>query len=344
MTVLLSELAELVGGAVGGDGCLVITGAAVLRSAGPGEITFADRPALLEQVARSSATAVVVPKELQPEGKAYIAVENARTAFAQIVSRFRPTRTATRQGISPAAVVSPTARIAEDVEIAAGAVIGEDVEIGPGSTIHPGVCVMSSCRIGARVTLYPRVVLYEHTLLGNDVIVHAGAVLGAHGFGFELRDGRHTSAPQLGNVEVGDHVEIGANSTIDRGTYGPTRIGEGTKIDNLVMIGHNCQIGRHNLLCAQVGIAGSCVTGDYVVMAGQVGIRDHTEICDRVMIGAQSGVSGSINAPGKYLGSPAVPARLGMQIIFALQRLPELQKQLGGRGSDSTGNSSAAHP
>ncbi len=328
MTLLLSELAELVGGAIGGDGELVITGAAILRTAGPGQITLVDRPALLEQVARSAATAVVVPSDMRPEGKAYIAVANARQAFAQIVSRFRPSRTHSKVGISPLAHVSPTAILADDVEVHAGAVIEDDVVIGPGGIIHAGVCVMGGCHLGERVTIYPRAVLYENTLIGNDVIIHAGAILGANGFGYELQQDRHVLSPQLGYVEIGDHVEIGANSTIDRGTFGPTRIGEGTKIDNLVMIGHNCQIGRHNLFCALVGIAGSCVTGDYVVMAGQVGVRDHVEICDRVMIGAQSGVAESIREPGKYLGTPALPSRKGMQVLFAQQRLPDFMKQV----------------
>jgi UDP-3-O-[3-hydroxymyristoyl] glucosamine N-acyltransferase len=328
MTVRLSELAELVGGAIGGDGQLLITGAAILTTAGPGEITFVDRPQLLDQVARSTATAVVVPNDLRPEGKAFIAVENARQAFAQIVSKFQPSRPVKKVGISPVAVVSPTAKLADDVEIRPGAVIEDDVTIGRGTVIHAGVCVMAGCQIGERVTIYPRAVLYENTVVGNDVIIHAGAVLGANGFGYEFQADRHVLSPQLGNVELGDHVEVGANTTIDRGTYGPTRIGEGTKIDNLVMIGHNCQIGRHNLLCGQVGIAGSCVTGDYVVMAGQVGVRDHVEIGNRVMIGAQSGVTEAIREPGKYLGSPAIPARKGMQLVFALQRLPELIKDL----------------
>lgn len=340
MTVRLAELAELVGGAIGGDGQLLITGAAILTTAGPGEITFADRPQLLDQVARSTATAVVVPNDLRPEGKAYIAVDNARRAFAQIVTRFQPARPVRHVGISPAASVSSSARIATDVEIHPGAVIEDDVEIGRGSVIHAGVCLMGGCRLGERVTIYPRAVLYENTIVGNDVVIHAGAVLGANGFGYEFQKDRHVLSPQLGHVELGNNVEVGANTTIDRGTYGPTRIGEGTKIDNLVMIGHNCQIGRHNLLCGQVGIAGSCVTGDYVVMAGQVGVRDHVEIGNRVMIGAQSGVSESIREPGKYLGSPAIPARKGMQILFALQRLPELMKGIGKRNGGSDGGSS----
>ena len=184
------------------------------------------------------------------------------------------------------------------------------------------------CRLGERVTVFPGSVLYENTIVGDRVIVHANVVLGAYGFGYELVDGHHELSPQLGHVEIGDDVEIGAGSTIDRGTYGATRIGEGTKLDNLVMIGHNCQIGRHNLLCAQVGIAGSSDTGDYVVMGGQVGVRDHIQLGDGVMVGAQSGVSESIDQAGRYLGAPAIPLRKEIQALCSRQKLPEMRKQL----------------
>jgi UDP-3-O-[3-hydroxymyristoyl] glucosamine N-acyltransferase len=176
------------------------------------------------------------------------------------------------------------------------------------------------------VTLFPNVVLYEHTIVGNRVTIHAGAVIGAYGFGYQLSEGRHERSPQLGFVAIDDDVEIGANATIDRGTYGPTVIGEGTKIDNLVMIAHNCRIGRHNLICSQVGIAGSCTTGDYVVMAGQVGLRDHVEIGDRVALGAKAGVMHSI-AEGAWVGIPATPEREQMVKLAAVTRLPEMRKE-----------------
>ena len=161
------------------------------------------------------------------------------------------------------------------------ATIGDDVTIGAGSTIHSGVHIMAGSRIGEDVTIFPNAVLYENTVVGARCLIHAGAVLGAYGFGYEQVDGRHQLSAQLGNVELGADVEVGAGTTIDRGTYGPTVIGEGTKIDDQVMVAHNCRIGRHNMLCSQVGIAGSTTTGDYVVMAGQVGVRDHVNIGDR---------------------------------------------------------------
>ena len=165
--------------------------------------------------------------------------------------------------------------MAEDVDVHPLATIGDDVTIGAGSTIHSGVHIMAGSQIGEDVTIFPNAVLYENTVVGPRCLIHAGAVLGAYGFGYEQVEGRHRLTAQLGNVVLGADVEVGAGTTIDRGTYGPTVIGEGTKIDNLVMVAHNCHIGRHNMLCSQVGIAGSTTTGDYVVMAGQVGVRDH---------------------------------------------------------------------
>ena len=166
--------------------------------------------------------------------------------------------------------------------------------IGDGSTIHSGVHIMAGSQIGEDVTIFPNAVLYENTIVGPRCLIHANAVLGAYGFGYGFVDGRHVLSAQLGNVVLGADVEIGAGTTIDRGTYGPTVIGEGTKIDDLVMVAHNCRIGRHNMLCSQVGIAGSTTTGDYVVMAGQVGVRDHVHIGDRAVLGAMAGVTNDV--------------------------------------------------
>jgi len=202
------------------------------------------------------------------------------------------------------------------------------VTIGNRTVIHSGVQIMASCRIGDGTVLFPNVVLYENTVVGSRTLIHAGAVIGAYGFGYTLVEGRHRLSAQLGYVELGDDVEIGACTTIDRGTYGATVIGEGTKIDNHVMIAHNCRIGRHNVICSQVGIAGSTTTGDYVVMAGQVGIRDHVNIGERVTIGAKAGVMNDIPSGATYLGIPATPERQQMLMLAAFQKLPELKKQL----------------
>lgn len=347
MSLSLARIADMVQGQLSGSGEIEISDATILRDAGPDHISLVENVQLADQLARSAAGAVIVPPDYQPPGIPFIAVDSPRTAFAQVVAHFRPAQTAKRIGISSAARISPTAQLADDVDVFPGAHIGDDVHIGRGSTIHSGVCIMSGGRIGNNVTIFPNAVLYEHTRVGDRAIIHAGAILGAYGFGYDSADGCHKLSVQLGYVEIGADAEIGACTTIDRGTYGATSIGAGTKIDNQVMIGHNCRIGRYNLLCAQVGIAGSCTTGDYVVMAGQVGVRDHTAIGDRAQVGAKSGVSTDLDGGQRYLGAPAIPARREMQIIFARQKLPELKRQvreLEKQISDLTSQSTQSQP
>ena len=178
------------------------------------------------------------------------------------------------------------------------------------------------------MTLFPHVVLYDGTILGNRVMIHANAVFGADGFGYRLENGRHVKIPQLGYVEIADDVEIGAGATIDRGTYGPTRIGAGTKIDNLVMVGHNCRIGQHNIMAGQVGLAGSCTTGDYAIMAGQAGIADHVTIGAGAVVGAQTGVSKDVPPRQRVFGTPALPIYDQKRVIASLVNLPGLRKRL----------------
>lgn len=328
MPTTLGEICALVGGELRGPADLVIEGAAPLGQAGPREITLIDRPERLNRVSPSEIAAAVVPKKVEAAPFPIIRVEDVHRAFGLIVSYFRPPRTHQRGGIHPQAIVSPTARIGPDVEIHPLAFIGDEVEIGEGSTIHAGVRILSGCRIGRHVTIFPNAVLYENTVVGDNCIIHAGAVLGAYGFGYSYESGQHVLSSQFGNVVLGNDVEIGANTTIDRGTYGPTTIGEGTKIDNLVMIGHNCQIGKHNLICAQVGIAGSTTTGDYVVMAGQVGVRDHVHIGDGAVLGAMAGVINDVPPNARFVGIPATPEREQMLKQAAFAKLPEMRRQL----------------
>ena len=328
MPIRLAELAEIVCGELTGDGHLLIEGAATLSQATDHDITLADRAQLLDALHQSSACAAIVSAEVIPSNKSYITVEDARAAFARVVREFSPSRQRKKMGISPAAHVDPTAKLGQDTDIHPSAVIEQEVVIGERCVIHSGAVIMSGCQIGNDCEVFPRAVLYPETVLGDRVTIHGGAVIGADGFGFKLVEGRHELAAQLGHVRIGDDVVVGANSTIDRGSYSATRIGDGTKIDNLVMIGHNCQIGRHNLLCAQVGIAGSVTTGDYVVMGGQVGVRDHVEIASGVQLGAQSGVGESISNPGKYLGAPAIPLRKEIQVLLARQKIPEMRREI----------------
>lgn len=328
MAMKLAELAHLVGGKLVGDGDLEITGAATIRDACPGDITLADGTRFLGPLAACAATAAVVPEDLVVAGKSVIGVTNVPAAFHKIVAALQPGTQSHFQGIDPAAQIAPSARLAGDVTVFGHASIGEQVEIGEGSVIHAGVRILAGCRIGRNVTIFPNAVLYENTVVGDRCLIHANAVLGAYGFGYQTIQGRHELSSQLGHVQIGNDVEVGACTTIDRGTYGPTVIGEGTKIDNQVMIAHNCRIGRHNLICSQVGIAGSCTTGDYVVLAGQVGIRDHVAIGDRATLGAKSGVMRDIPADATYLGIPATPERDQMHIMASIAKLPDLRRQV----------------
>lgn len=328
MEARLTELAALVQGRLTGDGNIVVHGASPLDRAGPGEITMLDRAERAQQLDTCRASAVVVPPGVAAGPIPAIEVTDVHRAFAAIVAHFRPPRPPRRPGISPMAIISPTAKLGKDVDVYPLATIGDDVEIGDGSTIHSGVHIMAGCRIGPQVTIFPNAVIYENTVIGPRCIIHAGAVLGAYGFGYSFQGGCYQLSAQLGNVVLGADVEIGAGSTIDRGTYGSTTIGDGTKIDNQVMVAHNCRIGRHNTLCAQVGIAGSTTTGDYVVMAGQVGVRDHVHIGDQAVLGAMAGVINDIPDGARVVGIPATPEREQMIKQAALTKLPEMRRQL----------------
>ena len=222
MDLALGDLANLVGGQLNGDAFIPISGAAIIRDAIAGDITLADKAQLANQLADCRAAAVLVPPDVTPNGLPFVTVSNVHASFAKIVEHFRPRVSNQPNGVSAAAHVSPTAQLGREVVVYPTATIGDDVHVGDRVTIHPGVHILPGSRIGNDVTLFPNVVLYEKTVIGNRVIIHAGAVIGAYGFGYETIDGRHILSAQLGYVVVGDDVEIGAGTTIDRGTYGPT--------------------------------------------------------------------------------------------------------------------------
>ena len=324
----LHQLAQLVGGNLTSAVDPVISGAASIARATSVQITFACTTKHHEQFLASDAAAAIIPKEIETSDKPCIRVENVEVAFAKIASHFKPPIERPNNGISPQAIVSPIASIADDACIHPGAVIMDGVQIGAGSVIFPNVTVMENVCIGENVTVYPNVTIYENTVVGDRSIIHAGAVLGGFGFGYKSDSGQHLLSAQLGNVVLGEDVEIGANSTIDRGTYDSTVIGRGSKLDNLVMIGHNCLVGEHNLLCSQVGIAGSSQTGDYVVMAGQVGVADHLFIGDNSQIGAQAGLMHDVEEGQVIFGSPGKPKREEMRLVASRAKLPEMRKQL----------------
>ena len=328
MTMTLLELAEIVDGELSGNPKLTISGASPISSAKPGQITLADSPKYIQQLDASAASAVLLPRGLNTTAMPFITVDDVHNSFSRVVAHFLPTRAQRKFGISSTAIISPSANIQADVDIHDGVTIGDDVQIGTGTVIHSGVRVMAGCQLAEDIIIFPNSVLYENTIVGPRCVIHAGSIIGAYGFGYSTVDGQHLCSPQLGHVKIGADVEVGAGTTIDRGTYNATVIGEGTKIDNQVMIAHNCHIGRHNIICSQVGIAGSCTTGDYVTLAGQVGIRDHVRIGDRTSLGAKSGVMADIPADSKHFGIPATPEKTQLKILAALGRLPAMRKQL----------------
>ena len=334
MVATVEELAALVHGRLVGPGHVSIRSARPVGEAGPGDITFieSERFAKLLKVSHASAAIVGphfgVAKTENPDELPVIEVDDPMSAFLAVRDHLGGVQRPRWVGVHPQAYVAPSATIGADVAILPLAFVGEGATIGPGSTIHPGAVVSEGCVLGQNCVIHPNAVLYANVILGDRVEIHSGTVLGGDGFGYRQAEGRHVKIPHSGRLIIGDDVEVGSNCTIDRATFEATRIGEGTKIDNLVMIGHNNQIGRHNLLCGQVGIAGSCKTGDHVVMAGQAGIKDNTRIGDKVVIGAQAGVHRAIPDNQHVLGSPAIPVREQRRLFQMIARLPEMYRQL----------------
>ena len=333
MVATVEQLAALVRGRLVGDGSISIHSARPVEQAGPGDITFIENERYAKMLRTSPASAAIVGPHFKrtaatPAVPVIIEVEDPILAFLAVRSHLKGADKPRWTGVHPMAWVAPSARIGADVAIYPFVYVGEDAVIGDGTTLHPGVVVGDRCTIGKDTIVHPNAVLYSDVSLGDRVEVHSGTVLGGDGFGYRQVEGKHVKVPQTGRVEVGNDVEIGANCTVDRATFEATRIGEGTKIDNLVMIGHNNQIGRHNILCGQVGIAGSCKTGDYVIMAGQAGIKDNTEIGDQVVVGAQAGVHRNVPSGQQILGSPAIPIREQRRLFQMIARLPDMHRQI----------------
>ena len=328
----LGELAALVGGTLVGDATIIVSGASPIHNAEICDITFLENAEKVALLDKSNACAVVFPAnavEGSPRPSIpYIISDQVLKSFEKIVRLFIPESHELLPTISDQAVISSTAKIGKDVYIAPFVVIGENVIIGDRCRIFSGVHIFDNCTIGNDSTFYPNSVLYENCVVGCRCIIHSCSVVGAFGFGYDSSNGTHQISAQLGNVILGNDVEIGACSTVDRGTYGSTRIGTGTKVDNLVMIAHNCRIGKFNLICAHTGIAGSTTTGDYVVMAGRVGVRDHVHVGDKAVLGAMAGVMSDVPVDARWVGIPATPEKEQMKKQVALAKLPEMRKEL----------------
>ena len=324
------EISEILQARLIGDAAVSINGVDVVDRASSSQLAFISDLKNLPRVRKSQAAVIIVPEAVEsllteyPE-KSFLLVEDPEQALLLIAGLFCEFRGRPRIGVSPQAVVHPSAQIHGNSNIHPLAVVGRDVVIGNNCEIHSGVVIGDGCRIADHVTIYPNTVLYHDVVIGNNVIIHAACVIGADGFGYRLVNGGHERLPHYGTVRICDDVEIGAGTTIDRAKIGETVIGTGTRIDNQVMIGHNCQIGKHNLVVSQVGFAGSVTTGDYVVCAGQAGIADHVHLGTGAIIGAKAGVHRDMPGGQAYLGAPAAPAAETSRQLMALRRLPELR-------------------
>jgi UDP-3-O-[3-hydroxymyristoyl] glucosamine N-acyltransferase len=306
--VPIGDIVALVGGRYDGPPDLALHGIAPLSEATPQQLSFLANPKYAAQVPTTRAGAVLVADDFAGGDARLIRVKNPYLAMATVAAKWFAARRAPR-GISPLAAISPTATLGRDVNVGPFATIGDDVTIGDGVTIYQSVSVAPGCAIGDGTVVYPLVSIYEGTTIGRRCILHSGVVVGSDGYGFATEEGRHHKVPQIGSVRIEDDVEIGSNTTIDRGTIGETVVGEGTKIDNLVQIGHGVKIGKHCLLVAQVGIAGSTELGDSVVVAGQSGFSGHLKIGNRVQVAAKSAVLDDVPDDAKVMGSPAMPFR-----------------------------------
>ena len=318
--VSIGEIVDLVGGQFAGPRDKSIASVAPLASAAADQLSFLSNRKYASQLGQTNAGAVLVPKNLEGENDRWIRVDDPYFAIARIMTRWFGARPMPK-GISRKASIDPSAKLGTNVAVGHFVTIGENVVIGNNVTIFQGTSIEADSAIGDDCIVYPNVVIYDGTQIGQRCIIHAGVVIGSDGYGFALHDGKHHKIPQIGIVRIEDDVEIGAGTTIDRAALGETVIGEGTKIDNLVQIGHNVKIGKHCLLVSQVGIAGSTELGDYVSVAGQSGFSGHLKIGHRVQVAAKSAVLADVPDDAKVMGSPALPFNEFARRRAALKRL-----------------------
>lgn len=323
------ELAEFLGVALEGDGAAEVQGVAAPERAGARDLIYVDSPKRAERAVASAARIAVASQGISLPGKTILRGENAKFIFAKAATILRE-QVPIARGIHPTAVVAPLARVHATASIGPYAVIGEDVHIGEGTEIGAHSVIGAACWIGNYCRVHPRVTLYSGVRIGDRVEIHSGAVIGADGFGYAHGEGRYLKFPQAGIVEIGDDVEIGANTTIDRGSLDDTQIAEGVKLDNLVHVGHNVKIGAHTVIAAQTGVSGSSAIGDHVIVGGQVGIADHCTLESKSVAGAQAGIpTGKTIRSGQTVwGTPAREIGKFKEIYVWYARLPELAARI----------------
>ena len=322
----------LLGGTITGDANRQVWDVGSIETAQEGQLTFLCDAKYLSHLPNTNASVVLMTESIAFDGETratLIRVENARAAMGQLLALVAKAMNPAKQGIEQPSYISEGVAVPEDAYVGAFAYIGKNVQLGKGVQIYPHTYIGDNVKIGDHTILYSGVQIYYNCQVGNDCILHAGVVVGSDGFGFEPdAKGVNQKLPQIGNVIIDDDVEIGANTTIDRAMMGSTVVRRNAKIDNLVQIGHNVEVGASDFLCAQVGIAGSSKIGSHCILAGQVGVAGHLEIADNCVFGAQSGIPSSVRKPGMYQGSPIIDAMNWRRSVVGFKNLPDLMKQI----------------
>ncbi|MBP5290322.1 MAG: UDP-3-O-(3-hydroxymyristoyl)glucosamine N-acyltransferase [Paludibacteraceae bacterium] len=332
MEFTAEQIAAVVGGEIRGDKNVRVSDVAGIEDAREGTLCFLNEEKYIHYLSETKASIVLMSRSLAFEGSTratLILVDNARSAVATLLGMVSEVMHPRKKGVEQPCFIAEGVQVPEDAYIGAYAYIAKGVKLGKSVQIYPQCYLGENVKIGDNCILYAGAKVYYNCEVGNDCILHAGAVIGADGFGFEP-DENHVNqkVPQIGNVVIEDDVEIGANSCVDRAMMGTTIVRKNTKIDNLVQIGHNCEVGESSFLCAQVGIAGSTKVGSHCIMAGQVGVAGHITIPDNTILGAQSGVAGTIRKPGMYMGSPAIDAAVWRRASVGFKNLPEMWAKL----------------
>jgi UDP-3-O-[3-hydroxymyristoyl] glucosamine N-acyltransferase len=326
------QIAALLGGKVTGDANRKVWDVGSIESAHEGQLSFLCDAKYLPHLSQTAASVVLMTDSIPFDGTTnatIIRVENARAAMGQLLALVAKALNPAKQGIEQPSFIAEGVIVPEDAYVGAFAYIGKNVQLGKGVQIYPHTYIGDNVKIGDNTILYSGVKVYYNCVVGKDCILHAGVVVGSDGFGFEPNaQGVNQKLPQIGNVIIEDDVEIGANTTVDRAMMGSTIIRRNAKIDNLVQVAHNVEVGESTFLCAQVGIAGSSKVGKHCILAGQVGVAGHLEIADNCVFGAQSGVPGSVRKPGMYQGSPVIDAMNWRRSVVGFKQLPEMMKRL----------------
>lgn len=326
------QIAALLGGKVEGDTNKKVHDVAPIERAHEGQLAFLCEEKYLTYLPDTQASVVLMTESLVFNGQtsaALIRVPNARSAMGQLLQMVAKTLNPPRSGVEQPSFISDDVVVPQDAYIGAFAYIGKNVRLGAGVQIYPNTYIGDNVQIGDHTILYAGVKVYYNCVIGKDCILHAGAVIGADGFGFEPdAQGVNQKLPQIGNVVIEDDVEIGANTTVDRAMMGSTRICRNAKVDNLVQVAHNVQVGQSTFLCAQVGIAGSSKVGNHCILAGQAGVAGHIEVADGCVFGAQAGVAGSVRKQGTYQGSPAIDAMNWRRSSVGFKQLPDIIHRL----------------